>query len=131
MAVPKKLVLVADDERASRDYLAAVLEDEYDVLGVGDGAKAVEAAKARGPSLVILDVQMPNKDGFSALYDLRQDPATKAIPVILVTGSVEKTGVRFRADSIEEYMGERPDAVMGKPIDPDMLLQAVRQFVAP
>jgi CheY-like chemotaxis protein len=69
------------------------------------------------------------KDGFSTLYDLRQDPATKSIPVILLTGVAKKTGVRFSAETVEEYMGERPQAFLSKPVEADELRRTARRLL--
>ena len=130
MASEKKLVLVADDEPDAIAFVTNVLEEEFEVLGVSDGVKALQAAKERRPALAILDVQMPNKDGFSTFYDLRRDPATKSIPVIILTAVTERTGIRFSADAIDEYMGERPEAYVEKPIDPQKLLETARRLTS-
>jgi len=130
MASEKKLVLVADDEPDAIAFVTNVLEEEFEVLGVSDGVKALQAAKERRPALAILDVQMPNKDGFTALYDLRRDPATQSIPVVLLTAVTERTGISFSAQAIEEYMGERPEAYVEKPIDPQKLLETARRLTS-
>ncbi len=122
-------VLVADDEPDARAFVRSVLEDRYRVVDVPDGARALEAAAAHPPDLIILDVQMPQKDGLATLYELRQKAATKAIPVILLTAVAERTGVRFTADLVKEYMGERPEAYLDKPIDPAALLATVERLL--
>jgi CheY-like chemotaxis protein len=128
MPSEKKLVLVADDEPDAIEFVKNVLEDEFDVVGVADGVQALQAAKEQHPSLVILDVQMPNKDGFVTFSDLRRDPATKSIPVILLTAVTRRTGLRFSADAVDEYMGVRPEAYVDKPIDPSRLLETARRL---
>jgi CheY-like chemotaxis protein len=124
----KKVVLVADDEPDAIEYVRNVLEDEFQVLGVPDGLAALKQAKESRPALIILDVQMPGKDGFATFQELRRDPATKSIPVILLTAVTKRTGLRFSADAVEEYMGERPEAYVDKPIDPQRLLDASRRL---
>jgi putative two-component system response regulator len=124
----RKVVLVADDEPDAVEFVRSVLEDDFEVIDAPDGLRALEEAKARRPDLIILDVQMPKKDGFTTLYDLRQDPATKSIPVVFLTAVTERTGIPFSADAIEEYMGERPEAYVEKPIDPAHLLGTVRRL---
>ena len=126
-----KKVLIVDDEADMRDFAQAALEDDgYQFVFGTNGAEAVELAAAEKPDLIVMDVQMPKKDGFAALYEIRQDPALKAIPVILLTGIAEKTGVRFDADTVKEYMGEQPDAYFDKPVDPDKLREAARKLLA-
>ena len=125
-----KKVLIVDDEADLRDFAQAALEDDgYQFVFGADGIEAVEKAAAEKPDLLIMDVQMPKKDGFAALYDIRRDPALKAIPVILLTGIAEKTGVRFDADTVKEYMGEQPDAYFDKPVDPAVLRAAARKLL--
>ena len=124
----RKTVLVADDEPDAVEFVRSVLEDDFEVIDASDGLRAVEEAKARRPDLIILDVQMPNKDGFTTLYDLRQDSMTKSIPVVFLTAVTERTGIPFSADAVEEYMGERPEAYIEKPIDPEHLLRTVRRL---
>jgi len=126
----KKTVLIADDEVDAIEFVRNVLEEEFDVTGVGDGAQALTKAKENPPALIILDVQMPKKDGFATFNELRQDPATKAIPVIMLTAVTKRTGIQFSADDMEQYMGERPDAYVEKPIDPDTLLQTARRLTS-
>jgi CheY-like chemotaxis protein len=60
---------------------------------------------------------------------LRHDQATKSIPVILLTAVTKRTGLRFSADAVAEYLGERPEAYVDKPIDPG-LLEAARRLTA-
>lgn len=130
MANQPKKVLIVDDELDNRKFVRAALEDEgYTFVFARDGGDAVEKAAAEHPDLIVMDVQMPKKDGFAALYELRQDPALKAIPVILLTGIAEKTGVRFSAEAVHDYMGERPDAFLDKPVDPARLLATVRRLI--
>ena len=131
MANEPKKVLVVDDEPDTRHFVHAALEDDgYHLLDAPNGNVALQKVQDDRPDLIIMDVQMPKKDGLSTLYNLRQDPETKAIPVILLTGMAEKTGVRFSADSVEEYMGERPQAFLNKPVDPEQLRHIVRQLLA-
>lgn len=131
MADETKKVLIADDEADVREFVQAALEDDgYRFILASTGGEALEKAAAEKPDLIILDVQMPKKDGLAALYDLRRDPALKAVPVILLTGIAEKTGVRFSAEAVQDYMGEKPDAYFDKPVDPAQLRDAVRKLLA-
>lgn len=127
----KKVVLVADDEPDAIEYVRNILEEEFQVVGVPDGVTALSEAKQNRPALIILDIQMPGKDGFAIFYELRQDPATKSIPVILLTAVTKRTGIHFSADAVQEYLGERPEAYVDKPIDPERLLEAVRRLTTP
>ena len=119
MSPEAKKVLIVDDEAEMLEFVQVALEDDgYDLRVAEDGKVALQ------------NIQMPNKDGLSTLYDLRHDPATRAIPVLLLTGAAEKTGVRFSAAAVEEYMGERPELFLDKPVDPGELRQAVRSLLS-
>ena len=131
MSKKAKKVLIVDEEPDMRQFVQAALEEDgYQLIFATNGQEGVEKARAESPDLIVMDVQMPKKDGLSALYDLRQDPDTKAIPVVFLTGIAERTGVHFSAKTVEEYMGERPDAFLDKPVAPEQLRQTVQQLLA-
>ena len=104
MAPPGKRVLIADDEADVRAFVQVALEDDgYTILEAADGEAALTTARTQGPDLVILDVQMPKKSGFEVFADLRRDDATKGIPIIMLTGVRERTGIGFSAREMGEY----------------------------
>jgi signal transduction histidine kinase len=78
-------VLVADDNADMRDYLARLLDHRWQVETVTDGRQALAAVRARKPDLIVTDVMMPVMDGFALLRELRGDPATRSIPVIMLS----------------------------------------------
>lgn len=81
-------ILVADDHLESRDYLRRLMVDRGDsVLEAATGEEALEIARRECPDLVLSDVLMPIMDGFELLQQLRLDPATRSIPVILLSGA--------------------------------------------
>ena len=79
-------VLVADDDAIGRQVLAELLKPEYTVLLAKDGAQALERAARHAPGLILLDVMMPDLDGYEVLRRLRADPATSGLAVIFVSG---------------------------------------------
>jgi len=91
-----RTILVVDDERTIRLSIKAALEgEEYSFIEATNGKEALSKAKKDKPDLILLDVMMPGMDGFEALKQLKQDAATKRIPVIMLTAksdiqSVEK-----------------------------------------
>ena len=85
-------LLVADDEPDARELLGEALRQEYDVLTASDGQEAVDVARAQRPDLVLLDLNMPRLDGFEVLEQLRADPSTTDVPVILVTARSDDAG---------------------------------------
>ena len=85
----KHTVLIVEDNETNREILCALLEDEYDVLEAENGVVGLEqlAQHCGEISLVMLDVYMPECDGFSFLERKREDPRFDTIPVIMMTGS--------------------------------------------
>ena len=126
MAKTTRTALVVDDEAVARDFLRAILESiDWNVIEAGDGPTALKTAIEQKPQLILLDVQMPGESGFTAYADLRQNSTTTDIPVIMVTGIAEKTGMRFSAKTMGEYMGKEPEAYLEKPVDPETLKSTV------
>jgi PAS domain S-box-containing protein len=79
-------VLVIDDDRAATDLVQVILENEgYQVLKAFQGKDGVEIAARERPDLIILDLIMPEVSGFNVAYQLKQIPATRSIPIIVLT----------------------------------------------
>ena len=79
-------VLIVDDSKTERELMArAVTYAGFTVAFAEDGNEAVEKAKTLQPSLILMDVVMPNLNGFNATRQLKSDAATKHIPIVLVT----------------------------------------------
>ena len=131
MAETSKKILVVDDEPDAVEFVTEILSDLKggSVISAADGIEGLEKAKTEGPDLIVLDVQMPRKDGFSMFSDLKQDPVTKDIPVIMLTGVTARMGLKFSAEDMGEYMGAEPEAYIEKPIDPGALLQAAEKIL--
>jgi light-regulated signal transduction histidine kinase (bacteriophytochrome) len=88
-----------------RDYVGRLLAGNYDVVSVADGAAALAAAKAHPPDLVLSDVMMPELDGFGLLRELRADPRTRIIPVILLSARAgEEASVEGLAAGADDYL---------------------------
>jgi len=80
------LILIVDDDKDFSEILRAKLVSKgFAVKTAKDGNEGVEMAKKHNPALILMDVQMPGKDGISATLDLKQDPHTKNIKIIYVT----------------------------------------------
>jgi len=131
MSEPAKKVLIADDEADVRAFVQVALDGEgYTILEAANGEAAVAVTKAERPDLVILDVQMPGKSGFDVFDDLRRDDATKSIPVIMLTGIKERTGIGFTAKEMGQYYESEPEAFLDKPVDADTLRDTVARLLA-
>jgi PAS domain S-box-containing protein len=82
---PGARILVADDNKDMRDYLTRLLAPHWAIETASDGAEALELARRTAPDLVLADVMMPRLDGFALVRELRDDPALRATPVVLLT----------------------------------------------
>jgi len=86
----RKKVLVVDDEEVIRKVVKACLvKSNYKIKEAADGAQALETLDREDFDLVILDIIMPGKDGWQVLVDLRSNPKTKNMPVIVLSGKNE------------------------------------------
>ena len=98
-------ILLADDNADMRDYVRRLLAHHWTVETVADGQAALEAVQARPPDLVLTDVMMPRLDGFGLLHALRTDPATRSIPVILLSARAgEESRVEGLAAGADDYL---------------------------
>jgi chemosensory pili system protein ChpA (sensor histidine kinase/response regulator) len=118
------LILVVDDSETVLNFLRAVFEAERcDVVTAIDGNDALAKVHQSLPDLIVTDSIMPNLDGFGLLRSLRSDPATEAVPVIMLT-----SGSPDDPDHIARE--PRPDAFVRKSADVAPLLAEVREFLA-
>src|ERR1700742_191954 len=115
-------ILVVDDIEANVRLLEAKLSAEYyDVLSATDGVTALAMAAADKPDIILLDVMMPGMDGFQVCRRLKDDPATRHIPVVLVTA------LDGRSDRVVGLEAGADD-FLTKPIDDVMLFARVRSL---
>jgi CheY-like chemotaxis protein len=123
-SAPAPLVLVADDERDIVDLVTIVLERAgYTVISATEGERALALASQRLPALCILDGTMPGLAGFQILAALRSEPATAAVPVLILTATVDEER------EIRRH-GVQPSAFMKKPFENDRLLDEVARLSA-
>ena len=111
-------VLVVEDDPSVRGLLHTLLAAEgYDVATASDGLAGLVKASSRKPSLILLDLMMPDLGGIRVLEELRGDPALADVPVIVVTGKVDAV------PSLRDVLGE--DSVFAKPFGVAELLARV------
>ena len=114
-------ILVVDDEQPLRDLLADVLEmDGHRVIVAGNGREALAIARSDRPDLVASDVMMPLLNGVRLCQQLKADPSTASVPVILMSS----VGPRVVA-------GSSADAFLRKPFDLDEVETLVRRLLLP
>lgn len=116
-------ILVVDDQPDLAAMMADVLADAgYATRIAGDGCSALAEVQANPPDLLVLDVQMPELDGFEVAAMLKSDPATATIPIIMVSAQ-DGRGARLIGleSGAEDYLG--------KPVDPAELLAKIRNLL--
>lgn len=117
------VILLADDEPWQRMWISQVLHKAgYICSTVADGEQVVERALAVGPSLIILDIEMPGVNGFEAAQQLRILPNTRNVPILFVT-SYSRGPSEFASTLIDRA------ELMMKPFHPDELLARVQRLV--
>lgn len=84
------LVLVVDDSSMTRLRLGRLIEQEHDVLQAASGQECLDMAASRNPDLILLDVMMPDMDGYETCSRLKADPVTRDIPVMFVSASTDE-----------------------------------------
>ncbi len=119
----KKIVLIVDDAPANLAVLTQILKEPYQVRAAKNGALALKIAHApTPPDVILLDVEMPDMDGYEVCEKLKADEATRTIPVIFVTG---------HADPEQQAKGMTLGAVgyISKPVEPAVVLDKVAEAV--
>ena len=118
----KPVILIVDDEIVNIELMGSVLEEDYEILFARSGEQAIEIAQNASPDLILLDVVMPDMDGFEVLRWLKSEPRTRHVPVIFVTSMDEST---------DEERGFALGAVdyIVKPVSPAIVRARVRTHI--
>ena len=118
----KKRILIVEDERALLNIVQLILRDSYDVEIAANGRLGLEMATSNPPDLVLLDITMPEMDGWEVLKRLKDNPSTSMIPVILLTGKVEH-------ESVLQGYKTGADYYIAKPFTRNQLLNGITMFL--
>lgn len=117
------MILVVDDNAQNLELLQAYLEDiECQTIPAKDGIEALEIMKKSVPDLVLLDVMMPRMSGFEVCRRIKNNPATAAVPVIMVTALNE-------LGDIERAIDSGTDDFLSKPINKLELITRVKTML--
>ncbi len=114
----KKRILIADDEPNIRSVVARMLDKDYIILEAANGKEAVDIAGRERPDIILMDLMMPEMDGYTACSLIKADQATKMIPVIILTAIGHEFNRKFAME-----MGA--DAYVTKPFTPQVLADAI------
>jgi len=124
----KARILIIDDDPDFVESTKIVLESKpYDVIVAYEGTDGLRRAREDSPDLILLDIIMPGKDGFTVAEQLKKDPELTGIPVIMLTSFSSKRG----ETSIPVSRGYELDTedYIDKPVSPDELLRRVERQI--
>ncbi len=116
-------ILIAEDERDIRDLIAFTLRFAgYEVVAVGNGAEAVDAASIEMPDLILMDVRMPRMTGYEACQQIKADPRVQHIPVVFLSAKGQESEIQsgFAAGATEYLL---------KPFAPLELTEKVKELL--
>lgn len=120
----KKCILAVDDTAIVLTRILNTLQNDYDVVTVNSGIRALKYLKQEKPDLILLDIQMAQKDGITTLWEIRTMKDRADIPVIMLTGVEDKNIV------LESARLGICDYIL-KPFSSDDLLQRIRRVFMP
>src|SRR6516165_741179 len=118
-----KVLLVDDDPLIHRLYRTHIERAGYQMLSAFTGTGAIETALNEHPQIIVMDIMMPQMDGLSAIREIRQDDATKGIPVIVMTANPQY----HLSQQESEWAGATE--FLTKPFGPDSLVSAIKRLV--
>jgi DNA-binding response OmpR family regulator len=120
----KRTILIIDDEISFAEMVKLNLEDteDFEVRTEYKGVDGVKTAIEFDPDLILLDIMLPDRDGFDVLKDLKENEKTKAIPVIMLT-ALKSDPVKFKAATLYA------DEFMVKPVTVRMLVEKIEEVL--
>jgi CheY-like chemotaxis protein len=118
-----KTVLVVEDDPKSLTLTKDMLQvSGYSTIWATDGDKGVELARSAKPDLILMDIMMPKKDGYTACYEIKANPATRDIPVVMLTA----VGYQLNK-KLAESLGA--NGYVSKPFSRQALLDAIKPLL--
>jgi CheY-like chemotaxis protein len=146
----RKRLLIVEDQEETVIFVSQILHDYgYDHEVARNGVDALSAMRKNRPDLVLLDIMMPRKSGIQVFREMKNDPDLENIPIIVVTGTSQVTGVDLRTGKEEpkedegdvvarqfgSVLGEKikdltPDGLIEKPITPAVLINKIQDLLS-
>jgi len=117
-------ILIVDDDKAIVDLLKFTLEDAgYNTFAAYDGEEALTKIEKEKPDLVLLDIMLPTRDGYSVLEEVRGTQQFKILPVVIISAKVQEVDISFGLElGANDYFT--------KPLDLDVLVEKVGKLLA-
>lgn len=118
----KKMIVAVDDSNITLKRLTKVLGEQYDLHAFSVGNRALKFLKDRTPDLVILDIDMPEINGYEMLKSIRETEHLKNVPVLFLTSNNDKSNViKAVTEGVNDYVV--------KPIDEEILMKKIHAFL--
>ena len=124
-----KKILLVDDDPDFVEAVTMILESKhYKVAAAYGGVEGIQKAKTENPDLIVLDVMMPDKDGYAVCKELKADPPLNRIPILLLTAVAS----HVPTTRYTQQMGLETEAddYVEKPVEPDVLVKRVETLLA-
>jgi len=124
-----KKILIIDDDSDFVEAITLILRPKkFEVVAAYNGKEGIEKVKSERPDLIVLDVMMPEKDGYSVCKELKSDPQWSHIPVLLLTAVVSHVPTtRFTQ---QMGMETEADDYIDKPVEPEVLVKRIEALLA-
>ena len=117
-------ILVVDDEKDVVELLTFLLQkDGFNVVTASNGKEALDLVPKETPDLILLDVMMPEMDGYTVQTQLMENPKTKEIPIIILTAKGQLKDVFAMSSNVKAYIE--------KPFDPKTLRAKIQEAITP
>ena len=118
-------VLIVEDSATQRQMISDLLKESglnASVISVGDGVEALEQIKTQPPDIVVLDIVMPRMNGYEVCRQIKTDPKTQDVPVIMCSS---------KGEEFDKYWGMKQgaDAYIAKPFEPIELIGTIKQLL--
>ncbi len=122
-------ILIVDDDSDFVEAVTMILKSKkFEVVAAYDGKEGIEKVKTERPNLVVLDVMMPEKDGYTVCRELKSDPKWSHIPILLLTAVASHVPTtRFTQ---QMGMETEADDYIDKPVEPDVLVKRIETLLA-
>jgi len=118
-----KMILVIEDQEDNRRIMRDLLTSAgFEIIEALSGKEGVAAAEAHNPALILMDIQLPDFDGYEATRRIKANPALTSVPIIAVTSYA------LSGDEVKAYEAGC-DAYVSKPFSPRALLAKIREFI--
>ena len=117
-----KRILLIDDSLIQHRILSVLLQGRFELLTAASGIEGIRIAKLERPDLILLDYDMPFLSGKETFRKLQEQPETRSIPVVFLTGVDER-------EDVEEVLKLRPQGYVLKPVDQRQLLERIRKVL--